>query len=185
MRAYHIDTNGLINETIKTIDFQKIPRSWHNYENLVKRYPEGLSSWGLNILGIQYQYPQKTMNLTFWEGEEPHWNSYFIDILYEYERLASFSNKNSRFQSIFALKNIEDALSWKDVFDPNCSLYEIEFDEKQLSIHDSTFLHCKMNQFNLLDVQKNAHDYWSGKEKCDDSRPELVIKLPVKIMGSL
>ncbi len=66
------------------------------------------------------------------------------------------------------------------------TIYEIEFEESQSEIHDSSFLSGSMDPFNLLFLQSEANSYWSGHTKKNgDSRKELLIKLPVKIIGKV
>ncbi len=122
MRAYHIDTSGLLTKKIKNhrihkIEPQRIPYDWENRSSLVSRYPDGLSQWGLQILGIQYNFDTRALNLSSKDNDGAHrWDSYLIDVLYEYERLVKFPEKNSRFQSIFALESIEEAKEWTNFF---------------------------------------------------------------------
>lgn len=189
MKAYHVDTRNKISDKIKNIELQQIPKTWKNYDLLQSRYTGGLSEWGLTIMGIQYQCESKVINLTNKNSNNPeyHWNSYLIDVLYEYERLASFPDMPSRFQSIFASKTLAEAESWKELLRiPNSKIYELEFSHENYTQVDSNFLKCQINRFDLSSIQNSAAMYWSGEMKKQKfSLPELIIKLPVQLSPQL
>lgn len=187
MIAYHVDRNNSIKPNARLIDFIQIPSEWINIEILRSRYPEGISYWGKTILEIQEAYESKALDLSYRESSnsEYWWNSYLIDILYEYERLSSYKNKPSRFQSLFACDSIESAIKWKKLFgSPNAKIYQIEFPENACIKADSSFLTGKINYFSLPTIQTAAKKYWEGTtNSLNYSNPEYLIKLPVKIIG--
>lgn len=179
MKAYHIDRDNRL-RNLKTINLSPVPSNWGNYDILKERYPEGLSQWGKTILGLENT---GIIDLTYIENKKPYHTSYMIDLLFEYERLASYNNKHSRFQSIFAARSFEEAKKWAEIIPgKNNPIYEIEFDSTQALELDPSYLKAELNKFKLTDIQQNAHIYWSGQRSANPNvANELLIKLPVKI----
>lgn len=184
MIVYHIDRNNTFKNLANNIQLSPIPKYWKNYDILSKRYPNGLSNWGLSVLGIQEGYESKGLNLAHPNNGEPGfwWDSYLIDILYEYERLASFPDMPSRFQSIFATDSLENISKWQQTFGKHAgSIYKIDIAENNFFKLDAGHLYGKINDFSLPKTQVDAHLYWSGNMRTDQyHQTELLIPLPTK-----
>lgn len=149
-------------------------------------YPDGLSLHGLTYLS------EKELNFFELEVDDsPKYNSYMIDILYEYERLLHFPKKNSRFQSLFVILDPRDIDYWVTLFEnyrgdnePHPRVLVIEFEDDNLQKHDEKLLYTKLDKFNLIDIQDFAKKYWSG-HLTENPTLEYLVKPPFTVVSEI
>lgn len=109
--------------------------------------------------------------------------SYQIEFEYELIRRSLFPHCFSRFQSMFALKRIDDLRFWKSLKNPSYRIFEIEFDDSACQEYDASFLKGGPiwdNRFfwSPTSTLYNAINYWRG-ERSECPLTELLI------MGSI
>ncbi len=115
----------------------------------------------------------------------PDFCSFMIEYEFELIRQKFFPHCISRYQSFFALKNIEDIVCWSNFLSPDFKVYEIEFFHNNYQLFDASHLRGgpDLNN-NLLWEPEPAFDsaiqYWSG-EYSQSPQPELLILPPLTI----
>lgn len=172
MVAYHIDRDNSLQEgQIITLNKNSEISFIEN-----KMFPEGISYHGFHYLDENYQ------NIG---GNQPSF--YILEYELELIRKAYFPNLPSRFQSLFAIENLEEIQKWNGIFSENCTIWEIEFDESNYVKLDSSLLipSLKADDKNVTFSPKNSffygYHYWNGNIS-NNPRMELLIKPPVKIL---
>jgi len=100
-----------------------------------------------------------------------------IELLFEYFRRNHFPSLPSRFQSIFAFENTDQAVNFRNEYGTSDSLiWEVQSDVvfkadmRLLTLQDS-----------LLTLSYNAHRYWSGMSSGDNPVWEYLMVPPVKV----
>jgi len=104
-----------------------------------------------------------------------------IELLFEYVRRSHFPSRPSRFQSIFAFENVEQAVNFRNEYGTSDSLiWEVQSDVvfkadiRLLTLRDS-----------LLVLSYNAHQYWSGISYEDNPVWEYLMVPPVKVISRI
>ncbi|NLY20704.1 MAG: hypothetical protein GXZ08_05435 [Tissierellia bacterium] len=175
--GYHVDrANTLkLDDTISLTDYEtilSIVKQDAMAPALKMLYPDGLSNHGM-----QYALCGKM-----------DFNSHLIEQIFELLRLKYFPNKVSRFQSIFAFSNYEDARVFCDSelkkADESCttpdskfSIYKIEWSHDNFQEHDMKLL----SGTTVINSYQNALSYWEGTIS-QNSVIEILVKPPIKIV---
>lgn len=164
MIAYHIDRcNSLhIGQEI-TLDTHNSNMSSHLFNSKVSKH-------GAAYLNVCHA---------------PELCSYMIEYEFELIRQRFFPNCISRYQSFFALKNIEDIICWSNFLSPGFKVYEIEFFHDNYQLFDAFHLRGGPDLNNNLSwapelAFDSAFHYWSG-EYSQSPQPELLILPPLTI----
>ena len=101
-----------------------------------------------------------------------------IELLFEYVRRSHFPFRPSRFQSIFAFENIDQAVSFRNEYGTTDSLiWEVE--------SDAAFkpdMRLLTLQSSLLTLSYNAHRYWRGESSGNDPLWEYLMVPPVRVI---
>lgn len=154
MIAYHIDREHQLKQG-QTIELYHSTNSPSFLEKMM--FSGGLTYHGLHYLNEDIQ------NVG---GNRP---SYYI-MEYELEliRKCYFPNLPSRFQSLFAIKSLDDIKQWRDIFDISAPIWTIKFKESQYIMRDSSLLHPGLvkqesnDYFFLKDAFLYYYNYWKG-----------------------
>lgn len=105
------------------------------------------------------------------------------EMLLESLRRSEFKDKSSRFQSIFAFENLEDAKQFRSEFrEESCRIFEIETDAL---VHKAD-VNLLGIAFPMVTAAYYCYRYWQGKSYLNpegNSNPlwEILIPLPAKI----
>ncbi len=199
MEFYHIDRSGQLHvgRTINLFPIGQIvtdlrqeivqgnipPLRFDFFEN----YADGLSNHGDKYAA----HFQKHLNFL----EICEYNQEFI---FELIRLKQFPHKPSRFQSVFAFENIEQAAYWQSILGSDNKIVKLRVDHKQYSRHDAAFLQGglaphpddgtlspeelkKTFLYSAPQYYSSAVNYWSGSDEITPST-EILIKPPVTVV---
>lgn len=172
MIAYHIDRDNKLQEGQTITHVKNIQSSFMED----KMFPDGISFHGVHYLDEKHQNTG---------GNRP---SYYI-MEYELEliRKSYFPNLPSRFQSLFAVENLEEIKKWDGIFSANCTIWEIEFDDSNYAKFDSNLLIPALNvnadnvSFSPNTSFYYGYHYWNGSVT-ENPRIELLIKSPIKVI---
>jgi len=176
MRFFHLDrANSLKIDEGSTIELKPIPRQ-KNIElmskNLMQQYPNGVSQHGISYLLDSYKKDSIT-------------SEWFL----EYERKINFLEKPSRFQSVFAFKELDDIRRF---------ISKVEFNQDVLFIYELEAEHYFKGDMQMVGSQSSpliqsamAQAYWEGKslremdEKFINIIPlwEYLLVPPIKVIG--
>ncbi|MCQ1664004.1 hypothetical protein [Escherichia coli] len=129
--------------------------------------PGGLSPHGLNYL-TNRGMPSTDVNAS-------------IDLSLELFRRSFFSTKPSRYQSVFAWDNLDDAKSFMESLlpqFPNCVIYEIYANSEDIHRGDMSLLTFGSTNLVYADLLRM---YWAGTTFKGSPLWEYVIPLPVKV----
>ncbi|WP_322630793.1 DUF2441 domain-containing protein [Aedoeadaptatus coxii] len=168
MILYHIDRTMKL-ESGSVINFQKVPKTANPeiIEYCDLHFPEGLSNIGL--IYTRYAVP-----------EECSYATQTSEIFLELYRQKNFPCLPSRFQSICASDTIDQAIEWFHMLkltDANVAILKSNNYFKA----DATWRDLIAGNLSIASVENWSHNYWSGKMNAHCSRPEYLVKLPVKI----
>ena len=134
---------------------------------------------------------QKHIDLLFPDGVTNHGELYMvrgktpanginqaIELIFEYVRRSHFPLCPSRFQSIFAHDNIDQAIKFRDKYGKSDSvIWEIESDSAfKADMRLLTF------EGSVLVLSYNAHRYWKGIPSGNDPIWEFLIVPPLKVV---
>lgn len=141
---------------------------------IIELFPNGISHHGLTYL---------TPNFTFPLIESKNYIEYvtMIECTFEYMRRLKFVHLPSRFESVFACKNIEDAIKLKENYRKtnHAKIYKIT---SEISFEaDMNFLkmgRCILSNFTI------AEKYWSGK-KSENPFNEILLKENVRVIEEI
>ncbi|MAS33418.1 MAG: hypothetical protein CL610_05390 [Anaerolineaceae bacterium] len=164
MKFYHVDrlkrlATGQVVECNKEIlgldsllGYSKVTQHGHFY--LREVVPAGTDSNGMSINGA-------------------------LEVFFEAIRLNSFRERPSRFQSLFAYINIDEAIALREnnANNKECPIWEVEAVEYFCA--DMNLLKFGLNG---IDAFSNAHKYWSG----DGSKQplwEYLLVSPITVIG--
>ncbi len=101
-----------------------------------------------------------------------------IELLFEYVRRSHFPSRPSRFQSIFAFENIDQAVSFRNKYGKSDGLiWEVESDAAFKA--DMLLLTLKDS---LLRLSYNAHQYWRGMSSGNNPVWEYLMVPPVRVI---
>ena len=143
-------------------------------KSLTTYYPEGVSSHGIRYL---YDPWQQTKDIN---GEAYYQVSPLIETTFEYIRKWKFSDKKSRFQSVFACQSLEDAKKIiEGPFRGAGQIYEVEC--KEYSLADMNLLFMGSSYVgNLIFAEK----YWNN-ERSHNPFVEVLMHSPVTIIDAV
>jgi len=101
-----------------------------------------------------------------------------IELLFEYVRRSHFLFRPSRFQSVFAFENIDQAVRFRNEYGTTDSLiWEVESD-----VAFKADMRLLTLQVSLLTLSYNAHRYWRGESSGNDSVFEYLMVPPVMVI---
>ena len=101
-----------------------------------------------------------------------------IELLFEYVRKSHFPSRPSRFQSVFAFENIDQAVSFRNEYGTSDSLiWEVESD-----VVFKADMRLLTLQGSLLSLSYNAHRYWSGISSGNNPVWEYLMVPPVRVL---
>ncbi|WP_026021227.1 hypothetical protein [Paenibacillus senegalensis] len=141
-------------------------------EIVSERYPEGMSRQGSVYYASQGN-----------ELDEKKVRLMHIENVFEYERRLHFPHRTSRFQSVFASRELSVVKIWGDELDFPFGkrLWEIEFDPSNYIELDAAWLIFDYKNPSFLTAAYYAQKYWSG-EFSNSPKPELLIKPPIRFI---
>lgn len=184
MLVYHIDCHNVLepNQEISLTKFEDCPPIPNAAKLSTLDLQYGLSQWGKRMLfghDIR-QYDQTKDTQT-------------IELVFELIRQKYFPEKFSRFQSIFAVTNINDLKRWLLYFkDTSFKVVTLEVCPSHVQTFDAIYLkdggyhvkdphtNNKVTRHSNLLMLERAFDYWSGKYSLHP-QIESLIKLPVTV----
>lgn len=164
---YRVDRINAYSEgdTITLTSPTDIPSDFLDVQNMLS--PGGLSPHGLNYLTNRVM-PSTNVNAS-------------IDLSLELFRRSFFSAKPSRYQSIFAWDNLDDAKSFMASLlpeFPKCVIYEVENPSNDIHRGDMSLLTFGKTNLVYADLLRL---YWNGTTVNQSPKWEYVIPLPVKV----
>lgn len=163
MKLYHIDRSGHLQpgQTINLIkDFATDKMQKEDY------FQDGLSSHGIH----------------YFLGDSRN-NDYFIDAVFEYERMLHYPEKLSRYQAFYCFdKNgVENFIKSKYLEDNFYKIYEVDIKKENFERHNMELVRGWSHQSAI----KYARLYWEDKEdiykKDAKITYEYLVKLPVTL----
>lgn len=171
MRLYHIDRSMSLkeNQIINTNELHSYVL--RNKENLlINKISCELSPYGEFVFGNQASESQTSQVVN--------------ELIFEYERKLNFPNLPSRLQSFFAVRSIEDAKLWLELFG-EAKIWEIDTLDSKFVELDSKYLIggdiSAMSTFKPALSVNHARMYWSGRES-ENPRNEVLISPRVQII---
>jgi len=127
-------------------------------------FPDGVTSHGERYM-LKGQTPAKGVNEV-------------IELLFDYVRKSHFPSRPSRFQSVFAFENIDQAVSFGNEYGTSDSLiWEVESD-----VAFKADMRLLTLQGSLLGLSYNAHRYWSGISSGNNPVWEYLMVPPVRVL---
>lgn len=168
MILYHVDRAKELKPG-SVINFQKVPKTANPeiIEYCDLHFPEGLSNIGL--IYTTYAVP-----------EDSRYATHTSEILLELFRQENFPRLPSRFQSICASDTIDQAIEWLHMLkltDANIAILESNNYVKA----DATWRDLIAGNLSIASAESWSNSYWNGEMTKHLSRPEYLVKLPVKI----
>lgn len=189
MTYYHIDRSGNLHEG-KIIELNRdfIPNNADGEFLINRLFQKGVSKHGEHYLSdtiYQFNLNMPIFNEIFNSNAQN--STFFAEYTFELVRRLFFSNKSSRFTSLFALKNYDDLKFWPEIVSNNYRVFEINTAD-EYNVFDANFLKgglcfsksCLYQGFSSSINFRQAFYYWSG-EKSNSPKPEVLLPLPVKI----
>ena len=181
MIVYHIDRNNTLKEGLE-IQLKLLNNSNNFFVQTL--FPDGLSMHGLHYVDETLQHNQGNLA-----------EYYSLEYEYELVRRIYFSKLPSRFQSFFALRNLDQIKQWNDVFSNQDIVWEVEIENSFFIERDSNLLRPTLtkeesNNNEILHFSPNnsfyySYLYWNGA-RTETTRAELLIPLnqqSIKIKG--
>lgn len=164
---YRVDRVNAYSEgdTITLTSPTDIPSDFLDVLNMLS--PGGVSPHGFNYLA-NGSMPSTDVNAS-------------IDLSLELFRRSFFSDKPSRYQSIFAWDNIDDAKAFMASLlpeFPNCVIYKISANPEDIHRGDMSLLTFGSTNLVYADLLRL---YWNGTTFNERPKWEYVIPLPVKV----
>lgn len=104
-----------------------------------------------------------------------------IDFALELFRRSFFDTKPSRYQSIFAWDNLDDARSFMSRLIPefpDCAIYELSTESENIHKGDMSILANNKTNLVYADILRL---YWSGSTYTDEPLWEFLLPLPVTV----
>ena len=146
--------------------------SYEERESVVRMYPDGLSNHGKFYL---MNFDIRKLN-HFGHAEPFVWNEPMMECVFEFIRVTEFPERPSRFQSMFAWRNLADAnffIGQQQLQDFH--VYEVESDSCFIGDMRLIFLSA-----NLISSYEMARRYWAGESSASPLH-EVLIPLPATI----
>ena len=172
MIVYHIDRNNTLKEGLE-IQLKLLNNSNNFFVQTL--FPDGLSMHGLHYVDETLQHNQGNLA-----------EYYSLEYEYELVRRIYFSKLPSRFQSFFALRNLDQIKQWNDVFSNQDIVWEVEIENSFFIERDSNLLRPTLTK---EESNNNSfyysYLYWNGT-RTETPRAELLIPLnqqSIKIKG--
>lgn len=141
-------------------------------------YPEGLSKHGYNYL----------YNPALFDDNHQRDKAFLIGLIFELVRRSDFPEKPSRYQSLFACREISEVKQFRELLARErgddgiriAPIYEVR-NEKPVHLGDMRLLDSNGP---ILDIYRRAYLYWSGESLAytNGEEPfwEILIPLPAK-----
>jgi hypothetical protein len=173
---YTVDRKGLLSEgisinMIKTDDALNMIEFNGNVKHHIAKHLHTICPSGISHHGFQYLFHKP----------DPKSASYSIDLIFENIRQAYYPQRPSRFQSLFAFDNLNQAKSFynkhKEEY-PSSKIHEVITSNKY---HKGNMNLLHQGNENIW-VSYFAHLYWDSKsiEFCENEW-EILLELPVTI----
>lgn len=195
MILYHLDRqntfpNNSNEQLIHPIETMNVTEA-NNFFN--SEYPNGIS-----YQGKRYLNPFDIRHDTLKESEVTcsNYNIYTIEYVFEMVRLLYFSDRPSRFTSLFACKTMKDAKRWYDILKPNLK-HSCHVTVKKIETNGKIFIadsFWRDDKFYLNDIQHQvfspfayhewARKYWKGDFSTQPVL-EVLCELPVTVLESI
>jgi len=131
---------------------------------------------GLGLHAVQYIVQPKNLSVT----------QFLLELFFEYVRFLRYSNKPSRFQSLFATEDKATALKFMKQTNSDGQIFTVE--------GSGLFFKGDMNWLNNSEMEPSmqmyrADSYWQGL-KCSEDKSyipfwEVLLELPVKILDKV
>lgn len=176
MIAYHLDRSNYLkeNSTLNLINNYQLENTFIKFENAFSRH------------GIKY------LSQNFLNTDD--YGSYLWEFALEYIRLLNYPSLPSRFQSIFACRNLEEINYWKTLFEEqgfsNVKTFKISSNDEDCFVGDANWFNSKglyenIQTSNFENVSwatylYYSNKYWSG-EFTHNPHVEVLVKLPCTI----
>lgn len=176
MIAYHVDREQSLAKG-QIVGFYK--NESDNSFMTANMFPDGLSYHGLHYTDESLQNVGGN-NASF----------YILEYELELIRRIYFPNLPSRYQSFFAVENIDELKKWGSILDKNNTVWKIEFKDNNFIKRDSNLLIPALSnsQNNINFSAKESffyyYSYWNG-DTTSNPRFELLIKPPIKIIDKI
>jgi hypothetical protein len=159
--------------------------------DLIKElFPDGVSLHGINYLRDLY-YPYGEDFMTDIKSSNQIISMAITEYSFELIRRLKYSHIPSRFETLFALENLDDIKKWPELITNNYKIFEIKVNNTQVfkldasSLLSGVYLDQKIcPQVEGFFAELNwrySNKYWSSLDSKDMKKPELLIKLPVTI----
>jgi hypothetical protein len=165
VRYFTVDRNRTLieSQTISLIKYTDIyPLEMQNHVDSL--FPDGVTNHG-ELYVIRGSTPANGINGS-------------LELLFEYVRRSHFPSRPSRFQSVFAFNDLDQARSFMGLYSTSSgNIWEIESalgfraDMRLLTLNGS-----------LLNLSNNAHRYWDGISGGDSPIWEILLTPPVKVI---
>lgn len=168
MILYHVDRTMKLKPN-SVLNYRNIPKNANReiIEYCDSKFPEGLSNIGL--IYTRYAVP-----------EECSYATQTSEIFLELYRQKNFPCLPSRFQSICASDTIDQAIEWFHMLkltDANVAILKSHNYFKA----DATWRDLIAGNLSIASIETWSNSYWNGEMNTQCSRPEYLVKLPVKI----
>lgn len=165
---YHVDQSQELHP-LREVDYYK---SYDDCDLEIIKYCKSHFPEGLSTFGIEYT--------AFITPKLEEYKKYVVEIFLETYRQKHFPEKPSRFQSLHCAPSIRDAKIWANRL--HLKLYNIiEVSSSTYHQCDSTWREILEDHFNIAYNNIYAHHYWSGAPHTGTPKPEVLVKLPVKV----
>lgn len=151
------------NQIIDLIKYSDVkPPELQNHIDFL--FPEGVTNHG-ELYMLKGKIPANGVNQV-------------VEIIFEYVRRSHFPSCPSRFQSVFAHEDIDQAIKFRNEYGKSDSLiWEVESDPAFKA--DMRLLTLKGS---LLVLSYNAHRYWKGFPSGNNPIWEFLIVPPIKVV---
>lgn len=154
-------------------------------------FPDGVSSHGINFLRVyNYSFYEQYSRENI-ERSNSNLSEAITEYSFELVRRLKYPHIPSRFESLFALENLDDVEKWSELTTGNYKIFEIELDPPLFKLDGSFLLsgvYFRRNMNATVDegffAEFNwgfSNKYWSSLNNKDMKKPELLIKLPVTL----
>lgn len=162
---YTVDRNGTLEEDqiINLVKYSDVKPS-ELQVHIDSLFPDGVTSHGEHYM-LKGKTPAEGTNE-------------FIELLFEYVRRSYFPSCPSRFQSVFAFENTDQAFIFINKYGKSDSLiWEVESD-----ITFKADMRLLTLQGSLLSLSYNAHRYWNGISSENNPVWEYLLVPPVRVI---
>lgn len=159
--------------------------------NLIKDlFPNGVSKHGIKYLSDLYYYYNEKDDMAKIKSINGIISDGIMEYSFELVRRLKYPHIPSRFESLFALENLDDIKKWHELTGGNYKIFEIEVDMQVFKL-DASFLldsiYSGENRYSQVEGffaefnWRDSNNYWNSLNNEDMKKPELLIQLPVTI----